>query len=109
MITGKEIYHGAGRKYTSENPRDYEALFRLGILLEGEGNVAKAIFCFQDCLLVFPSLVKAHFQLGINYSRKHNQDSALKEWEQVIDEDGDYQFGAMGLYNKSAIVDAIKG
>lgn len=65
-------------------PENAEAYFALGEALVCVGETDKSIAAFRTVLRNDPDLIGAHYQLGLNYSRKHDFTKALESFRHVV-------------------------
>ena len=83
----------------AENPKDYESFFKLGLLYLDDEDLQRAIFCLERSLTLSPSFHTARYLLAMIYSRSNGYLYALKEFHNIVDEDGDFCFHEVDMSN----------
>ncbi|MGB3468206.1 MAG: tetratricopeptide repeat protein, partial [Cyclobacteriaceae bacterium] len=74
------------RKVLEDNPRNTEAMFRLGFLAIQSGQMEKAVERFSDIIDIEPNDWNAVLYLGISYSELGQVAKAKKQFERIMDE-----------------------
>lgn len=87
----------------AENSKDYESFFKLGLLYLDDEDLQRAIFCLERVLTLNPSFHTARYVLAMIYSRSNGYIYALKEFHNIVDEDGDFCFNEVDMSNVSNI------
>ncbi|HEY4000836.1 MAG TPA: tetratricopeptide repeat protein [Candidatus Xenobia bacterium] len=75
-----------------EHPSDPVRYYELGRWFreQGEERYGNAVRILDRAVSLYPNYVAAHFELGMVYSLMRQYDSAVREWERMTDEDGDF-------------------
>jgi putative nucleotidyltransferase with HDIG domain len=95
-------------RIVADDPNNFEILFQLGKLYADANDLNKAIDFLERTLSANPHYINARYDLGIVFSRKLGYDYAVKEWQKIIDEDGDFRFGDIDMSVVSPVDLAVK-
>ena len=80
-----------------ERPTDAALHHRLGRAYMDQEDVPDALRCFEKAATLAPHFARAHFDCGLAYTRMGSLDLAVREWQKMVDEDGDLDLeGATG-------------
>ena len=74
-------------------PNDAVTLLKIGNIYKMQEDNTKAINYYQKSIIVNPDYTDGWFNLGLAYANDNNLVESQKCFEQVIDLDGDYNFG----------------
>lgn len=81
----------------SERPNDATLHFELGRVHLEQGDHPDALRCFEKAASLDPYLTRAHFCCGVAYTCLGSLDLAVREWQKMVDADGDLDLeGAVG-------------
>ncbi len=92
----------------AENPKDHQSFFQLGILYLDENELQRSIFCLERALTLNPAFHTARYILAMIYSRSNGYIYALKEFQNISDEDGDFCFDLVDMSAISNIQATIR-
>jgi putative nucleotidyltransferase with HDIG domain len=87
-----------------DNPRDAAACFEMGKLQEDLGDLNSSLTHYEKAVQLDPHLTQAHFQLGVVYSRMKSHDMAVREWQRMLDGDGDFDFENIDYFLRAGSV-----
>ncbi len=79
---------GKFKKAALKDPDNYKAYCNLGLTYLSSGKYDPAIAAFNRCLKI-KDIANSHLLLGIAYDRKGDAESALREFEIVLEMDPD--------------------
>jgi len=66
------------------NPRSYDAKTGKGVVLARKGNLQEAEETLKDALLLNPSPVRTHYELGLVYEELGDTEKAVAEFKEGI-------------------------
>lgn len=95
-------------------PNDAVTLLKIGNIYKLQEDNTKAINYYQKSIIVNPDYTDGWFNLGLAYANDNNLVESQKCFEQVIDLDGDYNFGyayyalGMAFEHQGKKSDAVK-
>lgn len=95
-------------RIVADEPRNHEALHHLGRFYAEADDLKTAITYLEKCVSVSPSYFQGRYELGIVLSRNHAYEQAVKEWQKVTDEDGDFRFGEVDLSHSLSPLAAVR-
>lgn len=78
-------------KAVQENPWDIGSLMELANGLAQGGQYALSAEAYQKVLALHPRHPQARFELGLAHLAKGSLEAAVREWLQILDEDGDWR------------------
>lgn len=87
-----------------ENPQDAAACFEMGKLQEDLGDLSSSMKHYEKAVQLNPFMTQAHFQLGVVYSRLKSHEMAVREWQRMLDEDGDFDFEGIDYFLRAGSV-----
>lgn len=94
----------------ADNPNDPTLLVELArVHMQSEQpDWAQAVRILERATKVSGNYPQASFELGIAYTRMRNYDSAIREWEKMVDEDGDLELEGIDHTRYGAIAGCVK-
>lgn len=87
LYVARGDYAGAISEYliaTRLDPSDGPGFTNAAFAMAREGDDADAVVCYQHALADDPTLVKAHFGLGLIYAEHHQLAPAADEWGRAV-------------------------
>ncbi len=72
-------------KYCDHKPGEAEVLFRLGSALFNVGEMEKSVTALESAVAADPSMVGAHYQLGLTYLNQGMTDKSVASFQKVVE------------------------
>lgn len=91
-----------------DNPDDATLLVKKARCYSEKEDYAQAVRLLEAATKIDSHYAQASFELGIAYSRLKNYDSAIREWEKMVDADGDLNLDAVDYSRYQAIGGALE-
>jgi HD-GYP domain-containing protein (c-di-GMP phosphodiesterase class II)/DNA-binding SARP family transcriptional activator len=86
-----------------DEPNNANLYVELARCYSSGDELAQAVRHLEAAKKVDPYHVQASFELGVAYSRQANFDNAIREWEKMVDQDGDLDLDSPEKTRFSAI------
>ena len=93
-----------------DSPGDVALLIELGRCHSSLGaqGIHQAVRTLEQATKIDPYNAQASFELGINYTRLKSFDSAIREWENMVDTDGDMDLDSLDYTRFGPINEAFR-
>ncbi|MDQ7822589.1 MAG: tetratricopeptide repeat protein [Candidatus Eremiobacteraeota bacterium] len=95
-------------RIVADEPSNHEALFQLGRHYIENDDLNGAIYYLEKALTVNPNLINARYELAVVFSRNFAYEYAVKEWQKIVDEDGDFRFHEIDMASMVNLTIAVK-
>lgn len=90
------------------DPQNADLYVELARCHSASGDIPQAIRQLEKAKLLNPNHLQASFELGLNYSQQKAYDNAIREWEKMVDKDGDLDLDSIERHRFSSIREAAK-
>ena len=87
----------------NDEPNNANLYVELSRCYASGDELAQAVRHLEMAKKIDPYKVQASFELGVTYSRQANFDNAIREWEKMVDQDGDLDLDTAEKTRFSAI------
>jgi Flp pilus assembly protein TadD len=72
------------QKILEKDPKNLEALYKMGILIKRKGNIAQALMIFEACLKEDPNFTKAILEKAYLYVQNKQYEEALNHYHEAL-------------------------
>jgi predicted O-linked N-acetylglucosamine transferase (SPINDLY family) len=80
------LYHAWLQRNTE--PQAAVAAFNLGVILASSNELPAAVAAYRQAVALNPELAPVRINLGLSLERQGQQEAAIEQWQQVVDQDG---------------------